>query len=205
MKEMIYRLWQMLLGWGFVGLIYNSTDRWQGAGYQLTPSWLDRAIPFSPHAIWLYLSFFLIVPLCYLLCPLSRIKWLRSSMQLAAIVAGAIYLLWPTTMDYPVDQGGSLSSTMLAALIGIDSKQNCLPSLHIALTALAVWAVADSRKKWRSVLLSVWGLAIAFSILQLRRHLLVDLLSGAVLAMAVGYACQHVRWIVSDFRQGERP
>ncbi len=204
MKQVTYRLWQMLLGWGFVGLVYNSSDRWQGTGYQLTPGWIDRAIPFTPHAIWLYLSFFLIIPLCYLLCPLSRIAWLRSSMQFSALAAGAIYLLWPTTMDYPIDQGRSLSSTLLAALINVDSKQNCLPSLHIALTALAVWAVADSRRKLRSALLMAWGLAIAFSILQLRRHLFVDLLSGAVLALAVGYVCQRVQWIGGDIRQGER-
>ncbi|WP_431222016.1 phosphatase PAP2 family protein [Serratia sp. L9] len=204
MMAVTYRLWQMLLGWGFVGLVYNSSDRWQGAGYQLTPSWIDRAIPFSPHAVWLYLSFFLIIPLCYLICPLNRIKWLRSSMQLAALVAGVIYLLWPTTIAYPLDQANSLSSSLLAALIKVDSKQNCLPSLHIALTVLAVWAAADSRNKLRSVLLVAWGLGIAFSILQLRRHLLVDLLSGAALAVMVGYACQRIQWIASGVRQGER-
>ncbi|TQI81020.1 PAP2 superfamily protein [Serratia fonticola] len=204
MRETTYRLWQMLLGWGFVGLIYSCSDRWQGAGYQLTPSWVDRAIPFSPHAVWLYLSFFLIIPLCYLLCPLSRIRWLRSTMQISALVAGVIYLLWPTTMDYPVDQGSSLSSVLLAALIHVDSSQNCLPSLHVALTALAVWAVLDSQKKLRSALLVLWGLAIAVSILQLRRHLWVDLLSGGALAMVVGYACQRVQWIGYGIRQGER-
>lgn len=99
MKLVVYRLWQMLLGWGFVGVIYHGSDRWQGAGHLLTPGWVDRAIPFSPHAIWLYLSFFLIIPLCYLLCPLNRLKWLRSTMQLSALLAGAIYLLWPTTMN----------------------------------------------------------------------------------------------------------
>lgn len=202
MQQVAYRLWQMLLGWGFVGLVYNVSDRWQGAGHQLTPGWVDNAIPFSPHAVWLYLSFFIIIPLCYLICPPGRIKWLRSSMQLSALVAGAIYLLLPTTMDYPLDSGRSLSSGLLAALISVDSTQNCLPSLHIALTLLAVWAAADLRRKLRTVLLVIWGLAIAFSILQLRRHLFVDLLSGAALALAVGYACQQVSWLGWRFRQG---
>ncbi|WP_269935054.1 phosphatase PAP2 family protein [Serratia liquefaciens] len=203
MKIVVYRLWQMLLGWGFVGVIYHGSDRWQGAGHLLTPGWVDRAIPFSPHAIWLYLSFFLIIPLCYLLCPLNRLKWLRTTMQLSALLAGAIYLLWPTTMDYPRVQPGSVSADLLAALIGVDSSQNCLPSLHIALTVLAVWAAAESHKKLRSALLIVWGLTIAFSILQLRRHLFVDLLSGAALAWGVGYVCQRVQWIGWGVRQGE--
>lgn len=203
MKLVVYRLWQMLLGWGFVGVIYHGSDRWQGAGHLLTPGWVDRAIPFSPHAIWLYLSFFLIIPLCYLLCPLNRLKWLRSTMQLSALLAGAIYLLWPTTMNYPIVPSDSVSGDLLARLISVDSSQNCLPSLHIALTVLAVWAAAESRKKLRSALLSVWGLAIAFSILQLRRHLFVDLLSGAALAWGVGYVCRRVQGIGWGVRQGE--
>ncbi|MFC0227288.1 phosphatase PAP2 family protein [Serratia aquatilis] len=197
MKALVYRLWQMLLGWGFVGLVYNISDRWQGAGHQLTPGWVDRLIPFSPHAIWLYLSFFLIIPLSYLLCPACRLRWLRSSMQLSALLAGAIYLLWPTTIDYPIAQSASLSASLLAVLIDIDSKQNCLPSLHIALTVLAVWVMLDSRRKLRNLLLVAWGLAIAFSIVQLRRHLFVDALGGAGLALAVGLACQRVKWISS--------
>lgn len=203
MKLVVYRLWQMLLGWGFVGVIYHGSDRWQGAGHLLTPGWVDRAIPFSPHAIWLYLSFFLIIPLCYLLCPLNRLKWLRSTMQLSALLAGAIYLLWPTTMNYPIVPSDSVSGDLLARLISVDSSQNCLPSLHIALTVLAVWAAAESRKKLRSALLIVWGLAIAFSILQLRRHLFVDLLSGAALAWSVGYVCRRVQGIGWGVRQGE--
>lgn len=204
MKVLAYRLWQMLLGWGFVGLVYNSSDRWQGAGYQLAPSWVDRLIPFSPHAIWLYLSFFLIIPLSYLFCPPCRLRWLRSSMQLSALFAGAIYLLWPTTMDYPSALSTSLSSSLLAGLIAIDSKQNCLPSLHIALTVLAVWAMVDNSRKLRNLLLVAWGLAIAFSIVQLRRHLFVDAFSGAALAVVVGFACQRVKWIGSDICQGDR-
>ncbi|AHG22108.1 acid phosphatase [Chania multitudinisentens RB-25] len=201
MQEVLYRLWQMLLGWGFVGLVYHSADRWQGPGHMLAPGWLDRLIPFNPQAIWLYLSFFLIIPLCYLICPRQRVIWLRSSMQLSALVAGAVYLLWPTTMDYPLNEAHSPSSSLLAALIRVDSAQNCLPSLHIALTVLAVWAAADAQHKWRSVLLMAWGLAIAFSILQLRRHLFIDLLSGAALAMVVGWGCWRMQWMGGKSRQ----
>lgn len=56
MKNTLFRLGHMLLGWGTVGVVYSLTDRLQGAGTLLPPSALDRAIPFSPTAIWLYLS-----------------------------------------------------------------------------------------------------------------------------------------------------
>jgi hypothetical protein len=177
----------MLLGWGGVGVVYNLTDRFQGAGTVIPPSLIDRLIPFSPQAIWLYLSFFIMIPLVYLLAPIERVKGLALAMQLTAMGAGAVYVLWPTTMLYPLDHGTTLSSDVLSALTQLDSKQNCLPSLHMALTVLAVWAVRDARHKVRTMLFILWAAAIAFSILQLRRHLSIDLVSGALLALVVGW------------------
>ncbi|MCI3947941.1 inositol phosphorylceramide synthase [Pseudomonas syringae] len=182
----------MLLGWGSVGLIYTLTDHLQRAGQVMATSSLDRMIAFTPHAIWLYLSFFAVVPLGYFLTPLDRVRWLSRSMRLTALGAGAAYLLWPTTMVYPVDEGTTLSSTLLAALIYVDSAQNCLPSLHMALMVLAVWGISAGRRKVRTVAFTLWVAAIAYSILQLRRHLFIDVASGAALALAAG-------WLVEAF------
>jgi len=203
MKNALFRLWQMLLGWGTVGIVYNLTDRLQGAGTLLPPSALDRAIPFSPSAIWLYLSFFLIVPAGYLLAPLQRIKWLTLAMQLTALGAGAVYLLWPTTMAYPQNDGVGISAQLLAALTQVDSPQNCLPSLHMALTVLAVWALSDGERKMRTALWMLWGVAIAFSILQLRRHLFVDLAGGVLLALFAGWLALRMQTLRGRVVKGE--
>lgn len=177
----------MLLGWGSVGLIYTLTDHLQRAGQVITPSPLDHMIAFTPHAIWLYLSFFIVVPLGYLMTPLDRVRWLSRAMRLTALGAGAVYLLWPTTMLYPVDEGTTLSSTLLAALTYVDSTQNCLPSLHMALMVLAVWGISAARHTVRTLAFMLWVAGIAYSILQLRRHLFVDVVSGAVLALLAGW------------------
>ncbi|WP_413528617.1 phosphatase PAP2 family protein [Rahnella inusitata] len=182
---MVNRLLQMLLGWGSVGVVYHLSDAFQRAGIVLMPSVIDRAIPFSPTAIWLYLSFFLIIPLAYLTCPANRLRWLRNSMMLTALLSGVVYMLWPTTLVYPPFTQDTLSGRMLKSLTDIDSPQNCLPSLHMALTVLSVWAVSGENR-WKTAAYVLWCLAIGFSILQLRRHLFVDLLSGATLALGVG-------------------
>ncbi|HFK4648371.1 TPA: phosphatase PAP2 family protein [Serratia marcescens] len=203
MKKMLFRLGNMLLGWGTVGVVYSLTDRLQGAGTLLPPSALDRAIPFNPAAIWLYLSFFLIVPAGYLLAPLQRIKWLTLAMQLTALGAGVVYLLWPTTMAYPQNEGVGISAQLLAALTQVDSPQNCLPSLHMALTVLAVWALSDGEHKVRTALWMLWGVAIAFSILQLRRHLFVDLAGGALLALFAGWLALRIKVLRRRVVKGE--
>ncbi|MDR6919002.1 membrane-associated phospholipid phosphatase [Pseudomonas sp. 3296] len=191
-KVILPRLWHMLLGWGCVGVVYNLTDRFQSEGTVISPSLIDRLIPFSPHAIWLYLSFFIMIPLAYLLAPIERVKGLALAMQLTAIGAGGVYVLWPTTMVYPLDHGTTLSSDVLSTLTQYDSKQNCLPSLHMALTVLAVWAVRNARHKVRTVLFILWAAAIAFSILQLRRHLSIDLVSGALLALVAAWLVERM-------------
>jgi len=186
MKNGFYRAGQLLLGWGTVGVIYHLTDNLQGAGQVITPSWIDNKIPFSASAIWAYLSFFLIIPASYFLVPLTAVRWLTRSMQLTAAGAGLVYLLWPTTLVTPQDSGQSMASVLLRQLISVDSAQNCFPSLHVALTLLAVWAIAKSRRHWLTLAFILWGSVIAFSILQLKRHLFIDLIGGVVLALGMG-------------------
>ncbi|WP_422762877.1 phosphatase PAP2 family protein [Pectobacterium zantedeschiae] len=184
---MLLRLKALLFGWGSVGVVYQLSAQFQGQGTVLPPSIVDEWIPFSPSAIWLYLSFFIIIPLSYLSCPMTRLAGLRRATQLTALIAGIVYLTFPTTMTYPQVVGDDLSARLLQLLQRIDSPQNCLPSLHIALTVLAVWAMSDSQQKVKTGLYLLWGAAIAFSILQLRRHLFIDLVTGAMLAGMVGW------------------
>ncbi|AOR63288.1 phosphatase PAP2 family protein [Pectobacterium wasabiae] len=184
---MLLRLKALLFGWGSVGVVYQLSAQFQGQGTVLPPSIVDEWIPFSASAIWLYLSFFIIIPLSYLSCPITRLAGLRRATQLTALVAGAVYLIFPTTMTYPQVIGDDLPARLLQLLQRIDSPQNCLPSLHIALTVLAVWAMSDSQQKVKTGLYLLWGAAIAFSILQLRRHLFIDLVTGAMLAGIVGW------------------
>ena len=187
----VQRLKQMLLGWGTVGVIYSFCDRLQGEGYRLDPWAIDRLTHFSPSAVWLYLSFFLIIPAGYFLVPLSALSRLTRSMQFAALGAGAIYLLWPTTMQYPPLTSQGISSDVLAWLISIDSRQNCFPSLHAALTLLALRAIAARHQSILTLAAVVWALAIAVSILQLRRHLFIDIVGGIFLAWGSDWLAMH--------------
>lgn len=191
----LLRLKALLFGWGTVGVVYQLSAQFQGKGTVLPTSFVDEWIPFSPSAIWLYLSFFIMIPLSYLSCPIARLAGLRRATQLSALIAGAVYLMFPTTMVYPQMVGEELSARLLQLLQRIDSPQNCLPSLHIALTVLAVWAMCDSRQKVKTGLYLLWGAAIALSILQLRRHLFIDLVTGAMLAGMTG-------WVFLRSREG---
>lgn len=191
LKQRINRMAYLLLGWGCVGVVYHSSDYLQRTGTVLQPSVIDNLISFTPHAVWPYLSFFVIIPLGYLCAPYTRVRWMSLSFIVISLIAGICYLLFPTTLDYPMDTGTSISSWLLNQLVQFDSTQNCFPSLHVALTLIVVWGCSDIKHPWRTTFFILWGLAICLSIIQLRRHLFIDFIGGAILALSIGYMLQY--------------
>jgi len=181
------RLLHLLAGWGSVGLVYFSSDLLQGQGVLLPETALDRAIAYSDSAIWLYLSFFILIPYAYLVAQPHRVRWLARAMALSALMCGVVFLLYPTTLAYPpVGDGPGWSTQLLRMLQAADSTQNCLPSLHGALTLLCVWALAERERPLRSALSVLLGLGIAYAIIALRRHVSIDLAAGLLVGMASG-------------------
>jgi membrane-associated phospholipid phosphatase len=131
-----------------------------------------------------------LVPAAYLGAPRARLDGLTRSMQLCALVAGSAFIVCPTTLAYPppVDDG-SLAVLLLQALAAADSSHNCLPSLHGALSLLALAALWDVRRPARNAALLAWGIAIGISIVMLRRHLFIDLGAGLLLGALAARLC----------------
>ncbi len=179
-----HRFGAMLLGWGSVGVVYGiSAQRPVEQAHLLPPGPIDLWFAFDPAGIWLYLSFFLLVPLAYLACAPARLRGLTQAMILSALGAGLVFAVYPTTMTFPEVTGSSLSVRTLNLLIRVDTLVNCLPSLHVALSILAFGALFNFARPWWTMALAVWVLAITASILQLHRHQFVDLVAGAILAV----------------------
>lgn len=184
------RIGLMLAGWGTVGLCYSAGRLTPRVAHVLHEGALDHLVPFDAAAIWLYLSFFLLVPAAYLFAASAQLKPLTRAMQLSAAVAGAIFVAWPTTLVYPAIPPGTMGSGVLTALASADSTRNCLPSLHGALTLLCVVALWQRERPWRNTVVLVWALAIMWSVVATRRHLSIDLGAGVML----GAICARFAW-----------
>lgn len=181
------RLLYLLAGWGSVGLVYFSSDLLQGQGVLLPETLIDRAIAYSDAAIWLYLSFFILIPYTYLVATPQRVRWLARAMAISALICGLVFLLYPTTLAYPpVGDGTGWSTQLLRMLQTMDSTQNCLPSLHGALTLLCAWALFERERPMRSVLAVLLTLGICYAIIALRRHVSIDLGAGLLVGLAGG-------------------
>lgn len=190
MSSTLQRLQYMVLGWGAVGAAYFSTGYLPRAAVPIAESFIDPLIPFSTAGVWLYLSFFALIPFTYLSIRIQSARWLMHAMQISALICGVVFIAYPTTLltAYAAPASDSSLSTLAwRALAWVDTARNCLPSLHAALTLLCSWALIDWRQHpWRSILAIVLGLGILYSIVQLRRHLAVDLGAGLVVGIASG-------------------
>lgn len=175
------RLVMMVAGWGTVGVGYSIGRIAPGAAHVLREGTLDLLVPFDPSAIWLYLSFFLFVPVAYLCAPPERVKPLARAMQYSAVLAAIVFVAWPTTLVYPLVPHGATGAGALRALSDFDSSRNCMPSLHGALTLLCMVAIAQRKRPWRTALMFAWGIAVMWSVVAARRHLAVDLGAGLLL------------------------
>lgn len=184
---LLTRLFYLLAGWGSVGLVYFSSDLLQGQGVLLPETLIDRAIAYSDAAIWLYLSFFILIPYTYLVVSPARVRWLARAMAISALMCGLVFLLYPTTLAYPpVGDGTGWSTQLLRMLQTMDSTQNCLPSLHGALTLLCAWGLFERERPMRSVLAVLLTLGICYAIIALRRHVSIDLGAGLLVGLAGG-------------------
>ena len=177
------RITSMLISWCVVGIIYGSTRFVPGEHWVIPELWLDRQIPFSTQGIWLYLSFFVVVPFAFLCAPLAKIKSMMIAVVISAFISGLVFVIFPTTLVYPEFNQQTFADQVFYWLLWIDTAQNCLPSLHAALTVICLLGLWDKQKILLSFLYLMIALAIGFSIIQLRRHLSLDVGAGALLGI----------------------
>lgn len=192
--------WKLMLGaWGSVGLVYFGTGYLPRQAQVLPLGWVDRWVDFHLHSVWLYLAFFLLVPWAFFHSTPAKARRLALAMPLCAGVCVVCFGMWPTTLPLETQQAGmqassqaGLSAWAYHLLIAGDTPKNCFPSLHGALTLLSAWALCERDRPVRSVLAVTLALAIAWSVLALRRHVAVDLASGILLGVLAGHWAQRL-------------
>lgn len=155
--------------------------------FEMPATAFDRLVPFQPEALLIYVSLWLYVGIAPGL--LLRLRELIVYGLWAAALCGTgllIFYFWPTAVPKPdVDTSGYPG---FAVLQGLDAAGNACPSLHVATAVFtAIWVARLLRImgtpyafQWVNL---VWVLAIAWSTLAVRQHVVLDALAGAVLGV----------------------
>jgi membrane-associated phospholipid phosphatase len=142
----------------------------------LSPSVIDRAVPFAPWTIAIYASQFGI--LFFALWRARTVRPILAAAAVATIGAAIIFIVFPTAIARP-----RIDNAAFEALWTFDVATNCFPSLHVALAMIAAAFWPDRR--WRPAA-ALWAMAIVASTMTTKQHYAVDVAGGAVLgAMAL--------------------
>ena len=169
--------------------------------FQMPITALDRLIPFQPQALAAYLSLWLYVGIAPGMMLTLREGLVYALWAAALCVVGlACFYFWPTAVPPSgIDLSGHVGFAMLQ---GVDTSGNACPSLHIA-TAMfsAIWIDRVLHHVRTPVALRVfnalWFVAIAYSTLAIKQHVVLDVLAGALLGIAFA-ALSLRRWTWVD-------
>lgn len=153
----------------------------------LTP--VDAAVPFTPWALWLYLSLWFYVGMPAGLAPDLRRLLIYGAWGSALSLTGlACFYFWPTAVPAGMAPADAAKYAGYAMLQGVDASGNACPSMHVA---SAVFAACWVHRLWRGMAASAWLLAlnalwaaaIVWSTLATKQHAALDALAGTLLAL----------------------
>ena len=155
---------------------------------------LDRAIPLLPWTLIIYFGAFAFWAVNYILTVRQgedRARRFLTADIFAKTVCLVFFLALPTTNTRPPVEGESRWYAGMRFLYAIDTPENLFPSIH----CLASWLcyIGVRRQKsvplWYRIFSCAMAVAVFFSTLTTKQHVLADVAGGAVLA--------EISWLVA--------
>lgn len=165
------------------------------------PMYLDfeLSIPFVPWMIYIYMSLnALFVLAAFVLKDTRAIKGFCLSLVGTLFFAAIIFVLFPGKLGFVRVDHVEGYQEIFSSLHAIDKPFNLFPSLHVTYSTLAALAMIDqSKSKLFHIVLKVWIVLIAMSVVLVHQHHLFDILSGLILAI-LGYQYIYRRYIPNE-------
>jgi membrane-associated phospholipid phosphatase len=158
---------------------------------------LDALVPFQPAMLAPYLSLWFYVGIAPGLQPNFR-ELVVYGMWIAVLcLTGlACFYFWPTAVPPWRDDVSGLAGFEL--LQGVDAAGNACPSMHVAVAIFTAWRIRHvfrevGAPRYLRVVSAAWFVAIAWSTLAIRQHVVLDVLTGALLGTLFAAASLHWR------------
>ncbi|CAN5682124.1 hypothetical protein BH11PSE13_BH11PSE13_18400 [soil metagenome] len=157
---------------------------------------LDRLIPFQPYMLVAYLSLWFYIGVAPGLQRNFAELVVFGLWEAALCLTGlAVFYVFPTAVPALTFDVSSFPG--FAMLQGVDATGNAFPSMHVAVSIFTAVHIEDvlrrARVPWAFRLINLlWFLAIAWSTVAVRQHVVLDVIGGAMLGMA--FAVPSLRW-----------
>lgn len=152
---------------------------------------IDKKIPAIPYFALIYVLWFPLIAIF----PISLFKAAENLYELYVIcwitdivISVIIYLAYPTTCTRPKDLENIKGGWMLKILYKFSYKGlNCSPSMHCSISTLVLifTLTASTMPINLRIIYSTTALGIILSTLFTKQHVLIDLVTGVLLAMLI--------------------
>lgn len=148
---------------------------------------LDRAIPFLPWTVWVYVSEYVYFIVIYLLCrePINMNRYVSAVLAIQ-VLSVLIFTLWPTTYPrdlFPLPANLDPTTTWLfSTLRAGDAPTNCCPSLHVSSVFLCGFLFLNEQRR-RLWFFMLWATLIGASTLTTKQHYVIDVVTGLLMAI----------------------
>jgi hypothetical protein len=167
---------------------YLGVLRWRGpAAVMYTQTAWDRAIPFHPAWLYVYVAPYAVAPVLLALMRPDTFIWFLKRALLILALSLLIFCIYPTqTVRPPVDAlPDGWTATFYRALVAVDDPPaNAAPSLHISLTCLLAVALLADFPRWWPLIVAGIGLVWLATLFTWQHHL-IDVLTGVLLGLAM--------------------
>ncbi|HET6247277.1 MAG TPA: phosphatase PAP2 family protein [Tepidisphaeraceae bacterium] len=176
--------------------------------HDLPSTWIDRKIGFHPYAwVWIYQSLYpLLNALPWLADRRADLLRYAKGFALLSIVCFTVYAVFPTRSPKPMVEH---ARGMYAVLRWYDTPLNALPSLHAGLCVYTLafgWRLFRGKlPAWLGALFVAWGGLILYGTLATKEHYLVDIVSGALIAIIADAIVWHGHFSDHDSPQPYTP
>jgi membrane-associated phospholipid phosphatase len=170
----------------------------------LTP--LDAWVPFQAGWLWVYVSLWVYTGvLPGVLGTVRELARFGAWIGALCVLALGIFYFWPTAV--PIEAMAPATAGGFGLLQGVDAPGNACPSLHVASALFtARWMDMVLQRvqapRWARAASVLWVLAIVYSTVAIRQHVVLDVAGGALLAGLALLASRHER--LQSVQPGER-
>ncbi|HXB58221.1 MAG TPA: phosphatase PAP2 family protein [Candidatus Acidoferrales bacterium] len=144
---------------------------------------VELNIPFIPEAAIVYMSIYpLFIAAPFILRKRLEFFALAMTLNMAILVAGICFLLFPAQVAFPPPKGFGAFPGLFHFADRLSLTYNLVPSLHVALSTICIAVFAARTGATWKILLWTWAVAIAVSTLLIHKHHLLDVATGFLLA-----------------------
>lgn len=168
--------------------LYLSTNHVHLLEPRLLPmTWIDRATPFIPQTVFVYVSEYILFFAVYLTCRdrvnMNRYAYAFIALQTTSVI---IFSLWPTTYPrelFPLPRNLDRATYwVFNSLRQTDTPASCCPSLHVSSVYLSSFMFLGEQKR-KFPFFFLWATAIAITTLTTKQHYIVDVVTGFMMSV----------------------